>query len=131
MDDVRYPTPVNGVIDGFRVIRDLGRQSSTSTLLVRRSDRSEAAVLKFTPQSSAEKDALHQVDHPGICQLWKAGTFDGHDYVLLSYYGHHSLLDRVAQGIAISELSVIFQQIAEALVALHQQATWRSALNMC
>ena len=72
MDDVRYPTPVNGVIDGFRVIRDLGRQSSTSTLLVRRSDRSEAAVLKFTPQSSAEKDALQQVDHPGICQLLKA-----------------------------------------------------------
>ena len=121
MDDSRYPTPVNGVIDGFRVIRDLGRQSSTSTLLVRRSDRSEAAVLKFTPQSSAEKDALQQVDHPGICQLLKAGTFDGHDYLLLSYYGHHSLLDRVAQGIAISELSVIFQQIADALDALHQQ----------
>ena len=78
-------------------------------------------MLKFTPQSSAEKDALQQVDHPGICQLLKAGTFDGHDYVLLSYYGHHSLLDRVAQGIAINELSVIFQQIAEALDALHQQ----------
>jgi serine/threonine protein kinase len=121
MDDSVYPTPINGMIDGFRVIRALGSKSPASTLLVRRSDGSEAAVLKFTPQGSIEKDVLQQIDHPGICQLLKAKTLDGHSYLLLSYYGQQTLMDWVEQGIAISELTQFFLQIAGALDALHQQ----------
>lgn len=121
MDEFGHPTPINGMIDGFRVIRALGSKSPARTLLVRRSDGSEAAVLKFTPRDSAEKDVLQRVDHPGICQLLKARTLDGHDYLLLSYYGHQNILHRVEQGIAISELTRIFLQIAGALDALHQQ----------
>ena len=63
MDDTDHPpVAVNGMIDGFRVIRALGSQSPARTLLVRRSDGSEAAVLKFTPQNSTEKDALQRVE---------------------------------------------------------------------
>ena len=122
MDDTDHPpVAVNGMIDGFRVIRALGSQSPARTLLVRRSDGSEAAVLKFTPQNSTEKDALQRVDHPGICQLLKGGIFDNQDYLLLSYYGQQNLMDRVEQGIEINKLTQLLLQIAEALDALHRE----------
>ena len=121
MDDSGYPTAINGMIDGFRVIRALGSKSPAGTLLVRRSDSSEAAVLKFTSPQSSEKEALHRVEHAGVCQLLKAGTIEDHHYLLLSYYGQQTLMDRVEQGIPISELTRIFLQIAGALDALHQQ----------
>ena len=121
MDNASSPTPVDGMIDGFRVIRAMGDKSPPRTLLVRRSDGSDAAVLKFIPQRSFERDALQGVDHPGICQLLKGGIFEGHDYLLLTYYGQQNLMERVEDGITISRLMQFLLQIAGALDALHQQ----------
>ncbi len=121
MDNAGSPTPADGMIDGFRVIRAMGNKSPPSTLLVRRSDGSDAAVLKFIPRRSTERDALQAVDHPGICQLLKSGIFEGHDYVLLTYYGQQNLMERVKDGITISSLMQFLLQIAGALDALHRQ----------
>lgn len=121
MDNASSPTPADGMIDGFRVIRAMGNKSPPSTLLVRRSDGSDAAVLKFIPRRSTERDALQAVDHPGICQLLKSGIFEGHDYVLLTYYGQQNLMERVKDGITISSLMQFLLQIAGALDALHRQ----------
>ena len=78
-------------------------------------------MLKFIPRRSTERDALQAVDHPGICQLLKSGIFEGHDYVLLTYYGQQNLMERVKDGITISSLMQFLLQIAGALDALHRQ----------
>ena len=133
MDNASSPTPADGMIDGFRVIRAMGNKSPPSTLLVRRSDGSDAAVLKFIPRRSTERDALQAVDHPGICQLLKSGIFEGHDYVLLTYYGQQNLMERVKDGITISSLMQFLLADCRCIgcAAPAVDGAWRPAPRTC
>ena len=52
-------------VNGFTIIRALDSKKPSRTLLVKRSDSSEAAVLKFTAPQSLEHEILQSLAHPG------------------------------------------------------------------
>ena len=108
-------------VNGFTIIHALDSKKPSRTLLVKRSDSSEAAVLKFTAPQSLEHEILQSLAHPGICQLIGSGEQGDSRFVLLSYYGEQNLLNRVEQGLSIRDFQHIVLQVAVALEQLHAQ----------
>ena len=105
-------------IDGFAIVRSLDDQEPARTLLVKRSDSSDTAVLKFLSQDSAERLLLQQVSNPHIAQFVGSGG-DTEPYVLLAYYGQRDLRTYLSQGVHVSQLLQLLLQLADALDALH------------
>ena len=89
-------------IDGFAIVRSLDDQEPARTLLVKRSDSSDTAVLKFLSQDSAERLLLQQVSNPHIAQFVGSGG-DTEPYVLLAYYGQRDLRTYLSQGVHVSQ----------------------------
>ncbi len=105
-------------IDGFAIIRSLDDQEPARTLLVKRSDSSDTAVLKFLPQDSTERLVLQQVSNSHITQFVGSGG-DTEPYVLLAYYGQRDLRTHLSKGVHVSQLLQLLLQLAAALDALH------------
>lgn len=120
MSAAHTPGRIGSSIDGFKVIRPIGDQEPPQAFLVKRSDNSEAVILKFLAPESVERRILQQVNNPHICQHLGSGG-DSNPYVLVAYYGQRDLPQLLLQGISIKTLLGILLQLADALDSLHAQ----------
>jgi tetratricopeptide (TPR) repeat protein len=116
---------LNTEVDGFRVLRVLGDAQSPRTLLVRRSDSAEKAVLKFISPDSLEAQILQQVSSPYIAQFLGSGVDESATggrgaYILMADYGQVGLRTQLTEGMSVNALLALILQLADALDSVHR-----------
>lgn len=116
---------LNTEVDGFRVLRVLGDAQSPRTLLVRRSDSAEKAVLKFISPDSLEAQILQQVSSPYIAQFLGSGVDESAAggrgaYILMADYGQVALRTQLTEGLSVNALLALILQLADALDSVHR-----------
>ncbi len=120
------------MVDGFRVIRLLGRGGMGEVYLARDTGLGRKVALKvLRPGAIGSQDAIDRFvqearttarfSHPHIIAIHAVGQFAGHPYVALEYLEGQTLGERVREGqLGLPEAMRIGLAIAEALLEAHR-----------
>jgi serine/threonine protein kinase len=75
----------------------------------------------FKTRVSREIEVLQTLDHPHILPILDCGEFDEQAYIVMPFYQHGTLQDRLDQGLTPDQGAKIINQISEALDYSHAQ----------
>jgi len=127
-------TPDLGVIDAYRIVRELGKggmgvvYEALQTEPVRRSValkvlRSHGGGKEEAARFSAEQQALALMDHPGIAKVFDAGTTDdGRRWFAMELVAGLSLTDYADhQRLDLSQRIALFARVCHAVQHAHQK----------
>jgi serine/threonine protein kinase len=80
-----------------------------------------AADPVFEARFSREIEVLRSLDHPHILPILDYGEIDGLAYIVMPFYRHGTLQDRIESGLDLEQGSMIIEQVSEALDFVHAQ----------
>jgi len=67
----------------------------------------------------AEFEAIGQVSHPNVVNIFDLGIADNHAYIAMEYCSRGSLKRLIRQGMCATDAEKIMREIADALQAIH------------
>jgi serine/threonine protein kinase len=73
----------------------------------------------FEARFTREIEVLRSLDHPHILPILDYGEIRGLPYIVMPYYSHGTLKDRIDQGMTLEQGAKIVEQVAEALEYAH------------
>jgi len=126
------PAPTKNSIPGYDILDELGRGGMGVVYKARQQGLNRLVALKMVLHGGhagkqqlarfrLEAEAIAQLDHPYIVQIYDVGEHDGCPYFALEYVEGQNLASRInGTPQAPAEAARIVQQIAEAMAAAHQ-----------
>jgi serine/threonine-protein kinase len=75
----------------------------------------------FEARFSREIEVLRTLKHPHILPILDYGKLNGSAYIVMPFYQHGTLKDRINKGITLKQGSKIIRQVSEALEYAHAQ----------
>ncbi|MGP1310518.1 MAG: serine/threonine-protein kinase, partial [Phycisphaerales bacterium] len=128
--DEQQDQTVPAVIDGFRIIRELGRggmgvvyeaeQDSPCRRVALKLIRPERSSRILRSRLRREAEVLGMLQHPGIAQIYKTGVFEGRHYIAMELIDGESLLDATQSMPLIDRVNLLIR-IIDAVHYAHQK----------
>lgn len=118
-------------IDGYRIVKLLGRGGMSVVYIAEHAATGETRVLKLLPISEHdggvlvqrlinEAALLSQLEHPGIVRIHEHGFSEWHAYIAMEYLPGGDLSTLLGRPLPAALAVEILLQIAEALGAIHR-----------
>ncbi len=121
-------------IEGFKVIRTIGRGGMGTVYLATQESLARAVVLKtmnageegaareeFIERFLNEARIVASLRHPHIVTIYDIGNADGTLYISMEYLEGGDLKDKIRDGMHPEEALEVVEKVAEALALAHQE----------
>jgi len=129
---VPTPAATHLLIEGYRIVRQIGAGGMASVFLARSQRGGPPQVLKIMRLDSFSGDdglqrfiqeyaLLAQVDNPHVARIFRQDFSAGHAYIAMEYFPGGDLRSRIAKGVAPGEAIGYVKQTAAGLAAIHAQ----------
>ncbi|MDB5858610.1 MAG: response regulator [Ramlibacter sp.] len=116
-------------LQGFRILRQLGRGGMSSVYLARREEDEELVVLKVLALGDPAGDLrarfmrefslLSAVRHPNVVRIFNQGFSDDAAYIAMEYFENGDLRSRMTGPMPPREAVRVLLQVVDALAAVH------------
>jgi tRNA A-37 threonylcarbamoyl transferase component Bud32 len=118
-------------IRGQRFINEIGAGGTAHVYLAESEKAGEIVVLKVLGSSDSvdphklferflqEYELLSKIRHPNVVRIDDLGIADDHAYIAMEYFPKGDLKQRLGGPIPVAEALSIFEQVANALAAVH------------
>ncbi len=132
---VEQPRPAQKfahAVPGYEILDELGSGGMGIVYRVRHLELGRTVALKVLRQDSwdrqaelrlrREAEALAQVQHPHIVQIYDVGVADGQPFLALEYVSGGTLADRLRAGpMKVRDVLAVVRMVALAVHAAHEQ----------
>jgi serine/threonine-protein kinase len=95
--------------------------STDTTVALKVLSAAMASDPTFEARFSREIEVLRTLDHPHILPILDYGDIAGLAYIVMPFYQHGTLQDRMSAGLGLDEGIRIFEQVSRALDYAHSQ----------
>jgi serine/threonine-protein kinase PpkA len=132
MADPGASGPRNLLIEGYRIVRQIGAGGMATVFLAQPQQPGPPQVLKIMRLDSFGNDdglqrfiqefaLLAQVQHPNVARIFRQDFSAGHAYIAMEYFPGGDLRAQIAKGIASDAAIAYLKQTAAGLAAIHAQ----------
>jgi serine/threonine protein kinase/WD40 repeat protein len=119
-------------VPGYEILEELGSGGMGIVYKGRHQELGRVVALKVLRSDTGEREAelrlrreaeaLAQLQHPHIVQIYEVGVADGQPYLALEYVGGGTLADRFRAGLMPArDLAALVRMVALAVHAAHEQ----------
>jgi serine/threonine protein kinase len=131
-DSVAFASAQLFRLPGYRLLHQLGAGGTGLVFAaVQEALGREVAVKVLNPLAAARIDAIDRfkaeataiarLRHPGIVQIFEAGQFEDHPYLVMELLGGGTLADAIVQGpLAVEQAAQCVKDVAEAVGVAHE-----------
>lgn len=119
-------------VDGYRMIRKLGRGGMSSVYLAEPAGGGPLCVIKLVEIGANELQAetidrfiqeyalVSQIRHPNVAEIYAQGFTRTHAYIVMEYFSSGDLYTAAQQGLSMRKVLLCIRDIAGALDAIHR-----------